>query len=188
MLSTRFDDALVFAADLHRTQVRKGTDIPYLSHLMAVAALVLEHGGDEEQGIAGLLHDAAEDQGGVKTLDEIRLRFGEGVARVVADCTDSWVEPKPPWRARKEAYIAALPHKDRRSLLVSLADKAHNAKAILYDLRRVGAALWPRFSGGRDGTLWYYEALAATFRSALPGLLADELGETVAQFGRDWGR
>jgi len=154
MLTGRFDDALVFASRLHRAQRRKGTDIPYVSHLMAVSALVLEHGGNEDQAIAALLHDAAEDQGGATILEEIRGRFGEPVARIVADCTDAWEEPKPDWRPRKEAYIAKLPAKHASSLLVSLADKTHNARAILNDYRVLGDALWSRFNGGREGTFW----------------------------------
>src|SRR5262245_43980526 len=123
MLTQRFDDAFIFAHRLHRAQIRKGTPIPYISHLMTVAALVIDHVGNEDQAIAALLHDAAEDQGGMATLAEIRAAFGDKVAAIVSDCTDAWVEPKPPWRARKEAYIAALPHKSPESLLVSLADK-----------------------------------------------------------------
>jgi (p)ppGpp synthase/HD superfamily hydrolase len=180
MLTDRFDEALAYASRIHRDQRRKGTDIPYVSHLLAVASLTLEHGGDEDQAIAALLHDAAEDQGGAARLADIETRFGAGVAAIVADCTDSWVEPKPPWRERKVAYIGALPAKPARSLLVSLADKTHNARAIVADLRRLGPALWPRFTGGEEGTLWYYDALATAFAGALPGDLADELGRTVA--------
>ncbi len=184
-LSDRFDEALIYASRLHRAQRRKGTDIPYVSHLMSVAALVLEHGGSEDQAIAALPHDAAEDQGGTETLDAIRLRFGDAVARIVADCTDAWSEPKPPWRARKEAYIATLPEKHADSLLVSLADKTHNARAILSDYRALGDALWPRFNGGRDGTVWYYRSLAAFFGTAVPGSLSTELSNTVAAFAGD---
>src|ERR1051325_6799957 len=126
----------MYAARLHREQTRKGTEIPYVSHLLAVSALILEHGGDEDQAIAGLLHDAAEDQGGQARLAEIESMFGPGVSRIVADCTDSWTDPKPPFRERKEAYLAHLPQKPQRSLLVSLADKTHNATAILFDFHR----------------------------------------------------
>ncbi len=122
MLTERFDDAFGFAHRLHRAQPRKGTSIPYISHLMTVAALVIETGGDEDQAIAALLHDAVEDKGGADTLEKIRATFGETVAMIVSDCTDAWTEPKPPWRARKEAYLLALPDKPQRSLLVSLAD------------------------------------------------------------------
>jgi (p)ppGpp synthase/HD superfamily hydrolase len=179
MLSQRFDAALVFASELHRMQLRKGTSIPYISHLLAVAALVIEHGGDEDQAIAGLLHDAVEDCGGEPTLHEVEKRFGAAVAKVVADCTDSWVEPKPPWRERKEAYLAILPDKSLQSLLVSLADKTHNARAILSDLREVGNDIWNRFNGERDGTLWYYSSLSNVFCSRVPGSLSDELRRTV---------
>ena len=185
MLSERFDQAFAYASRLHRQQRRKGTDIPYISHLMSVAALVLEHGGNEDQAIAALLHDAVEDQGGQPVLDEIEERFGERVAGIVADCTDSWDEPKPPWRARKEAYIARLPGKGPETLLVSLADKTHNAKAILGDYRQLGDELWARFNGGREGTLWYYRTLSAFYTDALPGPLASELARTVAAFAEE---
>jgi (p)ppGpp synthase/HD superfamily hydrolase len=181
MLTDRFDNALSYASRIHRDQRRKGTAIPYVSHLLAVASLTLEHGGDEEQAIAALLHDAAEDQGGAERLADIAARFGPDVAAIVADCTDSWTEPKPPWRARKEAYLAHLPARPARSLLVSLADKTHNARAIVADLRVHGDALWGRFTGGAEGTIWYYGALAAVFAEALPCPLADELTRTVAQ-------
>jgi hypothetical protein len=128
-LTTRYDDAFRYAHDLHRMQKRKGTSVPYISHLMVVSALVVEHGGDEDQAIGALLHDAVEDQGGAATLNAIESRFGRLVAEIVSDCTDSWEEPKPDWRLRKEAYLATLPAKPARSLLVSLADKTHNAES-----------------------------------------------------------
>ena len=181
-LSDRFDDALAFAARLHRHQKRKGSNIPYVAHLLAVCSLVIENGGDEDQAIAGLLHDAAEDQGGETILRDIEARYGAAVARIVADCTDSWTEPRPPWRARKQAYLAALPSKPAASLLVSLADKTHNAGAILGDYRVVGEALWARFSGDRDGTLWYYASLRDIFEQMLPGRLASEFSRIVVQF------
>jgi (p)ppGpp synthase/HD superfamily hydrolase len=183
MLSTRFDQAFLYARQLHQGQTRKGTTIPYISHLMAVAALVVEHGGNEDQAIAGLLHDAAEDQGGVQTLAAIRAKFGDAVAHIVADCTDAWTEPKPLWRPRKEAYLKALPSKPQASLLVSLADKAHNAEAILFDYRVLGDSLWDRFNGGADGTRWYYGALAACFANIMPGRLSDRLSRAVKSFG-----
>ncbi len=175
MLTDRFDAALAYASRIHRDQRRNGTAIPYVSHLLAVASLTLEHGGDEDQAIAALLHDAAEDQGGAARLADIEARFGPGVARIVADCTDSWIEPRPPWRERKEAYLASLPRKAPASLLVSLADKTHNARAIVADLRCHGEAVWDRFNTGRDGTIWYYARLAEVFGSHLPGPLAEEL-------------
>jgi (p)ppGpp synthase/HD superfamily hydrolase len=179
MLTKRFDDAFSYASDLHRDQTRKGTSIPYISHLMAVSSLVIAHGGDEVQAIAGLLHDAAEDQGGAATLNSIRGLFGDEVAGIVADCTDAWVDPKPEWRKRKEDYLAALPHKPARSLLVSLADKVHNAQTIAEDRRQIGEDIWKRFTGGRDGTLWYYRTLSDFFDNRLRGALADQLGREV---------
>ena len=185
MLSPRFDDAFRFAHKLHRDQRRKGTDIPYISHLMTVAALILEHGGNEDQAIAGLLHDAPEDQGGAATLAEIRRRFGDVVAQLVDDCTDSWTEKgeeKPEGRARKEAYLAKLPRKAAESLLVSLADKTHNAEAILWDYRMYGEDLWSRFNGGAGGTRWYYSALAGIYAAVIPGGLSNRLARAVAEF------
>jgi (p)ppGpp synthase/HD superfamily hydrolase len=179
MLSNRFDEALVFASNLHRAQLRKGSNIPYISHLLAVSALVIENKGNEDQAIAGLLHDAAEDQGGKRTLEIVRDKFGTGVAEIVEDCTDAFEMPKPPWRERKEAYLGALPKKPSTSLLVSLADKVHNAKSIVDDRGRVGEEIWQRFTGGKEGTVWYYDALAKIFVSALPGALADELSRQV---------
>lgn len=179
MLSERFREALGLAFELHKDQRRKGTDVPYLAHLLAVSAIVLEHGGGEDEAIAALLHDAAEDQGGRKTLERIRRRFGERVAAVVEGCTDAWEEPKPPWRGRKEAYLAHLPGADARVRLVSCADKLHNARAILADYRRLGEGLWARFQGGREGTLWYYRALADAFLEHGPPELARELDEVV---------
>jgi (p)ppGpp synthase/HD superfamily hydrolase len=182
LLTERFDKAFHYAHQLHRAQTRKGTTIPYISHLITVAALVVEHGGNEDQAIAGLLHDAAEDQGGAETLAHIRNTFGDPVAAIVSDCTDAWTEPKPEWRPRKEAYLAILPDKPAQSMLVSLADKTHNAEAILFDYRVLGDQLWPRFNGGADGTRWYYNALAEVFLKAMPGRLTDRFGRAVAGF------
>ncbi len=180
-LGARYDEAFLYAHALHRQQTRKGSGIAYISHLMSVSALVIENGGSEDQAIAALLHDAAEDQGGEATLAEVRRRFGDTVAAIVADCTDSWIEPKPPWRARKEAYIAGLEKKPAVSLLVSLADKTHNAEAILADYRDLGDALWDRFTGGKEGTLWYYRSLASSFAKVLPGRLPERLSRTVRE-------
>jgi len=163
-LGSRFQDALHLAADLHARQVRKGTRIPYLAHLLAVASLALENGADEDTAIAALLHDAVEDQGGAATLGVIRERFGDRVARIVAECSDTDTVPKPPWRERKEAYVAHLPHADAATRLVSACDKLHNARSILEDLRRNGLSVFERFKGGKDGTLWYYRTLVEIFR------------------------
>lgn len=181
-LSVNFDNALVYASKLHRNQIRKGSGVPYVAHLLSVSSRVLVAGGSEDQAIAGLLHDAAEDQGGKATLDVIHERFGQHVAQIVADCTDSWVEPKPDWRLRKKAYLSALPGKPVASLLVSLADKVDNAEAILHDYQNIGDDLWSRFTGGRQGTVWYYRSLSTIFTRVLPCALTNELSRTVSQF------
>lgn len=181
-LSKVFNDAFVYAAWLHRDQVRKGTQIPYIAHLMSVSSRVLRAGGTETQAIAGLLHDAAEDQGGETTLQEIRRQFGADVEQIVRDCSESWVTPKPPWRPRKEKYIASLPSKAKTSLLVSLADKVDNAEAILNDYRVNGDKLWSRFNGQRNGTIWYYRTISEKFADLLPGPLSTELSRIVSQF------
>ncbi|MFO0585471.1 MAG: HD domain-containing protein [Anaeromyxobacter sp.] len=179
-ITPRFLLALQTAQALHAAQRRKGTDIPYLTHLMNVASLVLQFGGDEDQAIAGLLHDAAEDQGGRPTLEKVRLAFGDRVAAIVDGCTDAWTEPKPPWRARKEAYVASLAKKPAEVLLVSAADKLDNARAINADLRVHGDALWDRFSGGKQ-SLWYYDALARVYLERGVGPLATVLDAAVAE-------
>ena len=174
-LSERYERALVWAARKHARQVRKGTTIPYVSHLLAVSSLALEHGADEDEAIAALLHDAVEDQGGPRTREEIRAEFGERVASIVDGCTDTDQDPKPPWRPRKEAYVAHIAEAPPSVLLVSACDKLHNARSILSDLRATGPAVWDRFTGKRDGTLWYYRALADAFAAAgaPKGLVAD---------------
>ena len=181
MLSDRFVDAIELAAKLHQTQLRKGTNIPYISHLLGVTSLVLEHGGNEDEAIAAMLHDAVEDQGGKETLALIKNQFGNNVAEIVQGCTDSYSIPKPPWRNRKENYLKHLTQASPSVLLVSNADKLHNARAILGDLRVCGTSLWQRFKGGQEGTLWYYRSLADTFNQLNSGSLADELERVVTQ-------
>lgn len=178
-LSDRFSDALVYAADLHREQVRKANGTPYVAHLLAVTSLVLEAGGDEDLAIAALLHDAVEDQGGKKRLEEIRTLYGQRVARIVEGCTDSFETPKPDWRFRKESYLKHLPDAGEDVLVVSLADKLHNARSIVRDLRSQGDDVWSRFKGGRNGTLWYYRSLADIFARLSKSSQADELLRTV---------
>ncbi len=180
-LTHRFQNALDYAFQLHKTQRRKGTDIPYVSHLLGVTAIVLEAGGDEDQAIAALLHDAVEDQGGMKTLDAIRSRFGERVARIVDGCTDAYQIPKPPWKERKERYLERLPTESEDVHLVSLADKLHNARSIVLDLRQNGAKVYGRFRGGKAGTLWYYRSLVQFFNQFGPPALAFELAEAVGE-------
>lgn len=179
----RLADAGAYAFSLHADQRRKGATIPYIAHLMSIAALVLEHGGDEEQAIAGLLHDAIEDVGAEQEA-AIAARFGPRVAAIVRGCTDADTLPKPPWRARKEAYLAHLEHVDADVLLVSACDKLHNARAIVSDLRTHGSAMFARFTGGQDGTLWYYQVLAEAFSRRLPGPLATDLAEAVRDMQR----
>ena len=179
--------ALQTAHALHAKQLRKGTDIPYFTHLMNVASLVLQFGGDEDQAIAGLLHDAAEDQGGRATLERLRLAFGDRVAEIVDGCTDAWEEPKPDWRPRKEAYLEDLAKKPRHVLLVSAADKLDNARAINADLRAVGPALWTRFSGGEQ-SLWYYDALARKYEALGLGAIVPVLQAAVTEMHQLSGR
>ena len=159
-LGPRFHDAFLFAAEKHGGQTRKSTDIPYLAHLMSVAAIVLEAGGDEDLAIAALLHDVVEDCGGKPMLEQVRRRFGDRVAHIVEGCTDSDSYPKPPWRERKQMYLEHLKQAHVDVRLVSAADKLHNAREILKDYRETGEAVWERFKGKREGTLWYYRALA----------------------------
>lgn len=180
-LSARLTEAFAFALALHRDQARKGTRTPYVAHLLSVAGIVLTHGGDEEEAISALLHDAVEDQGGAPTLAEIRRRFGDRVATIVDECSDADTQPKPPWRERKEAYLARLPAESASARLVSAADKLDNARAILADYRGIGHRLWARFQGGRDGTLWYYRSLADIFSTVGPPGLASELNRVVAE-------
>jgi (p)ppGpp synthase/HD superfamily hydrolase len=185
-LTDRFDRALLYATHIHGGQLRKGTGVPYIAHLLAVAATVLEFDGSEDTAIAALLHDAVEDQGGEPRLADIRNRFGERVAEIVRACSDSVADTsagqqKEAWHLRKTRYVAHLGQADADTLLVSLADKIHNARSILRDLRKpdVGAAVWARFKSSQQDTLWHYRELAKAFAQYRPGQLADELGEIV---------
>ncbi|HEU0003598.1 MAG TPA: HD domain-containing protein [Ktedonobacteraceae bacterium] len=180
-LTARFEEALVYTTRLHAGQVRKGTMIPYISHLLAVAGIVLENGGNEDEAIAALLHDAIEDQGGAATREEIRRRFGNTVVEIVDGCTDAEVIPKPPWKPRKEAYIARMRSAPASVRLVSVADKLHNTRSILADYRALGDALWNRFTGGKEGTLWYYRSLVAAYQEAGTSPLVEELARVVAE-------
>ena len=162
-LGLRFRRAFLFAAEKHAKQARKASTIPYIAHLMGVASLVLEAGGDEDLVIAALLHDVVEDCGGAPMLKEVRRRFGSRVAKIVDGCTDADTYPKPPWRDRKEKYIARLKKENADTRLVSAADKLNNIRSILADYRAIGESVWSRFNGGRDGTLWYYRTLRDEF-------------------------
>jgi (p)ppGpp synthase/HD superfamily hydrolase len=180
-LSPRFTDAFLYAAEKHAMQKRKKTEVPYISHLMAVTGLVLEAGGSEDQAIAALLHDAVEDCGGRPVLAEIRSRFGEQVANIVDGCTDAYTIPKPPWKARKLEYLDHLRAAGDDVRLVSAADKLHNVRTILADFRNDGDSVWERFSGHRDGTLWYYRAVLNVLREGKPNRLIDELHRVVTE-------
>ena len=180
-MTSRFDQALVFAAQLHKDQRRKGSGVPYVSHLLAVAALVIEHGGDEDEAIAALLHDAIEDQGGPKAREEIRSQFGDRVTEIVDGCTDSETIPKPPWKERKLAYIAHLAEASTSVRLVSAADKLHNARSILIDYRGLGEEIWQRFQGRKTGTLWYYRSVLDVLSHSGKTPLVAELDRVVRE-------
>lgn len=180
-LGPRFQRAFLFAADKHAGQTRKASTIPYIAHLMGVASLVLEFGGDEDMAIAALLHDVVEDCGGAPMLAQVRRRFGNRVAKIVDGCTDSDTTPKPPWRERKETYIRHLKGADAETRLVSAADKLNNVRSILSDHREVGEAIWARFHGGRDGTLWYYRTLLEEFLRCEPNRLIREFELAVKE-------
>jgi GTP pyrophosphokinase len=162
-IGPRFLRAFSFAAEKHQGQVRKASTIPYIAHLVGVASLVLEAGGDEDLAIAALLHDVVEDCGGAPMLKEVRRRFGKRVAHVVEGCTDADTDPKPPWRERKERYLDHLKQADSDTRMVSAADKLNNVRSILSDYRAIGESVWSRFNGGREGTLWYYRTLRDIF-------------------------
>jgi (p)ppGpp synthase/HD superfamily hydrolase len=180
-LSRRFEQALLFATRKHAGQHRKGTAVPYVAHLLGVASLVLEAGGDEDLAIAALLHDVVEDCGGAPVLKEIRRRFGKRVAHVVDGCTDTDLDPKPPWRQRKEDYLKHLRTADADTRLVSAADKLHNVRSIVATYREIGDRVWERFHGKRDGTLWYYRALVDEFRRKKSSPLIRELERAVIE-------
>ncbi len=181
MLGTRFLKAFQFAAEKHKRQTRKASTIPYVAHLIGVASLVLEAGGDEDLAIAALLHDVVEDCGGAPMLKEVRRRFGSRVARVVDGCTDADVYPKPPWRERKERHILRLRDEDADTRLVSAADKLNNVRSILSDYRAIGESVWSRFKGGRDGTLWYYRTLREEFLRHEPNRITRDFALAVSE-------
>lgn len=188
-LGNRFLEAVAFAVEAHAGDVRKGTTIPYASHLLQVAGLVLEFGGTETEAIGALLHDTAEDAGGEKILDEIKSKFGEEVEKIVRENSDSITalkSEKAPWRVRKESYVAAIAHKSESGCLVSICDKIHNARSLNTDNRNIGDSHWERFNASKQDSLWYYNALLEAFRSRLKGVdrfqpAISELEESVNQ-------
>jgi len=183
-LGPRFLRAFEFAAEKHKYQTRKASTIPYIAHLMGVASLVLESGGDEDLAIAALLHDVVEDCGGAPMLKEVRRRFGSRVAKVVNGCTDADTYPKPPWRERKENYIDRLREEDADTRLVSAADKLNNVRSILSDYREIGESVWSRFHGKREGTLWYYRTLRDEFLRDKPNRVTRDFALAVSKLER----
>lgn len=181
MLTERFETALVYATRLHSHQTRKVDGIPYISHLLAVAALVLEDGGNEDEAIAALLHDSIEDQGGAKTREEIRQLFGEKVVAIIDGCTESEVTPKPPWMERKQRYLSQLQVASPSVQRVSLADKLHNARSLLASLQQHGEIVWTFFHAGKDRTLWFYRELLQVYRAAADNFMWRELERVVAE-------
>lgn len=187
-LGPKFQEALGFAAELHRTQTRKASQVPYVGHLLSVAGLVIEADGTETEAIAALLHDAAEDQGGDVTLTRIEQRFGPEVAAIVEECSDTVLTPKPPWRERKQAYIEHLNTVSDSTIRVSMADKLDNARAILRDLRRFGPKVWQRFSTDDPHEhLWYYRSLLEVYRRRSDSWLVDELSRVVETLAEEIG-
>jgi (p)ppGpp synthase/HD superfamily hydrolase len=180
-LSPQFEKALIYATRIHGGKLRKKTRIPYIAHILGVAAIALEYGANETEAIGALLHDTVEDGGGAKRLHEIERRFGKKVARIVEACTDTLQTPKPRWQERKENYIAHLKHASASTRLVSAADKLHNARAILHSLRQEEHKLWSRFNGGKEGALWYYRSLVSAFREHGNSQLVRELDRVVTE-------
>ena len=173
--TTKFEQALIYATQLHANQTRKVDKIPYISHLMSVSALILEAGGSEDEAIAGLLHDAVEDQGGKATREEIREKFGETVVEIVDGCTETDITPKPPWKQRKIDYIENIRNGSDSVKLVSLADKLHNARSLLIGYRNKGDKLWDYFSGSKEDKLWFYGELLKIYQQGNVNFMTVEL-------------
>ncbi|MBD2435559.1 HD domain-containing protein [Nostoc sp. FACHB-110] len=180
-LTAKFEEALVYATRLHANQTRKISGVPYIAHLLSVAALVLEAGGTEEEAIAALLHDAIEDQGGKSTREEIRQRFGETVVAIVDGCTESDIYPKPPWQERKQKYLENLRHASPSVRRVSLADKLHNARSLLADLRQHGNSIWQQFKTGKEGSLWFYQQLQQVYSANGSDFLTQEFSRVIQE-------
>ena|SRR4028119_1418167 len=183
-LTARFEAALVYVHQLHRHQIRKASGTPYIAHLLSVAALVLEDGGNEDEAIAALLHDAVEDQGGQATREEIKQRFGETVVAIVDGCTESDTIPKPPWRDRKQRYLEQLRQGSPSVRRVALADKLHNARTILLDYRQQGDNLWSAFTSGKDGLMWFYHSLLELHSPTDPSPMVGELRRVVEELAQ----
>ena len=186
-LGPRLQKAFRYAAEKHAGQTRKQTAVPYLSHLMAVTSLVLEGGGNEDIAIAALLHDVVEDCGGMPRLREVHKMFGTRVSKIVEGCTDSFSDPKLPWIVRKKEYLERLKHEDAETRLVSASDKLHNVRTVIAGYRQDGESIWKRFSGGRDGTLWYYRALSDEFQQRKANRITRELAIAVRELEKTVG-
>ena len=181
LLSQRFADAVAYASAAHGQQLRKGTQIPFVAHLLGVASIALEFGANEDEAIGAILHDVVEDCGGKPRLEDIRAKFGAAVATIVAGCTDTDLTPKPDWRERKENYIHHLAHAPASVRLVSASDKLYNTRATLHDFRNIGDQVWRRFKGDKSGTLWYYRSLVKAFQAAESNALIAELDRVVSE-------
>lgn len=199
-LTARFTNALTLAANIHRLQARRGTQVPYMAHILGVASIALEHAANEDEAIAAVLHDAIEDApkrlGASGVRGAIGERFGADVLKIVEGCTDTDILPKPPWRRRKEQYVRRIAHEDASTLLVSASDKLHNVRAILSDFRAEGIDVFDRFNkeAGVDATIGYYRGLVIAFRARNKGLkdprlprLLDELDRTVTALEQEVG-
>ena len=183
--TTKFEQALIYATQLHANQTRKVDKIPYISHLMSVSALILEAGGSEDEAIAGLLHDAVEDQGGKATREEIRQKFGETVVEIVDGCTETDITPKPPWKQRKIDYIDNIRNGSDSVKLVSLADKLHNARSLLIGYRNKGDKLWDYFSGSKEDKLWFYGELLEIYQQGNINFMTVELERILQELGNN---
>jgi (p)ppGpp synthase/HD superfamily hydrolase len=179
MLSPKFEEALVFAVRLHSNQKRKVSNTPFVLHLLNVCAIILEDGGTEDEAIAGLLHDAVEDQGGLETLENIKSNFGEVIAQIVMECSETHLTPKPPWEERKVNSIAKMKNVSGSAIRVILADKIHNVQSIIREYQKYGKPIWDSFKGGREGTIWYYKEVLAVLASRTESHLITELKLTV---------
>ena len=184
-LTARFEAALIYATRLHADQKRKISGVPYIAHLLSVAALVLEAGGTEEEAIAALLHDSIEDQGGKAIREEIRQSFGDTVVAIIDGCTEWDTPPKPPWQERKNRYLENLRHASVSVRRVSLADKLHNARSLIADWQQSGDSIWTDFKAGREGTLWFYRSLVEVYRQTGSDWMTEELERVVSQLHQE---
>ncbi|MBD2667290.1 hypothetical protein B6N60_04744 [Richelia sinica FACHB-800] len=183
-LTEKFTTALVYATRLHGHQARKVSGVPYISHLLSVAALVLEAGGTEEEAIASLLHDSIEDQGGKSTRTEIMQLFGERVVGIIDGCTEWDTPPKPPWLERKQRYLDHLRDASPSVRLVSLADKLHNARSLLADWQKRGDIIWTEFSSSPEKTLWFYQSLLEVYQQTASDWMTQEFERVVKELLR----